>query len=236
MRVPATFAFFSVLTGAVWACGGKQVLDLGGDGGASPASSSGGSGSGGSSSSSSGASGSDDAGSDADTSAASGFKNLTLVMACSSQIDTAQVANATYFVVEATFDEDGTTGNGPLMFTQTPLALGPSLAPPTNISTTVGAPSTATGTVTSGQVALPFGPASIPAAASPLGVEFDFSSTTLTITLQGGTPHCATLGGSVTSPLMIPMLVPSQNICVFQPPGAGGTIPTYANSQFMSCP
>jgi hypothetical protein len=236
MRVPATLAFASVLACTAWACAGKQVLDLGGDAGASPASSSGGSSSGGSSSSSSGASASDDAGSDADASSGSGFKNLTLVMACTSQVFPDQVADASYFVVQASFAEDGTTGNGIFTLTDTPLALGPNNAPPTNIADTVGTPATATETVSNGAVALSLGPTSIPAAASPLGAEIDFSSTLLTVALQGGTPACATLGGSITSPEMIPMLTPSQNICVFEPPGVGGTVPTYMDSQFTSCP
>jgi hypothetical protein len=180
--------------------------------------------------------GSDDAGSDADTSAGAGFTNLTLVMACTSQVFPDQVADATYFVVSATFDEDGTTGNGTLHYTDTSLILGPGNAPPTNISQVAGAPVSVSGTVTDGKVALAFGPTDVPSAASPLGAEIDFSSTVLTVIIQNGTLLCGNLGGSVTAPMMIAMLDPSQNVCVFQPPGADGSVPTYTDPQFVSCP
>jgi hypothetical protein len=180
--------------------------------------------------------GSDDAGSDADTSAGAGFTNLTLVMACTSQVDVSQVADATYFVVSTTFHEDGATGNGTLDYQDTALLLGTNNAPPTNISQVAGAPAVTSGTVTDGKVALNFGMTSIPSGASPLGAEIDFSSTVLSVIIQGGTLLCGTLGGTVTEPMSIPMLTPSQNICVFQKPGAGGSVPTYVDSQFLSCP
>ncbi|MGD0529440.1 MAG: hypothetical protein ABSE49_30160 [Polyangiaceae bacterium] len=183
--------------------------------------------------------GSDDAGSDADVSAGSGFTNRTLVMACTSQVSPANVADATYFVINATFDEDGTTGNGTLTYTDTALALGePGNTPPTNISqlATPTTPATATGTVTDGTVALSFGMTTIPTSASPFGSEIDFSSTVLTIIIQGGTLLCGNLGGAATAPDTINMLDPTQNICVFQSPGPNGEVPTYMDSQFMSCP
>ncbi|HEY3820096.1 MAG TPA: hypothetical protein VGL81_23185 [Polyangiaceae bacterium] len=174
----------------------------------------------------------DDAGFDA---SGAGFSNLNLVMACTSQLEP-EVVDATYFTITATFHATDTSGNGTFDFTDTALVLNAGPTPPTNSSDTVGVPAVVNGSVvTNGKVAVNFGATNVPAPASPLGSEIDFSMTTLTILIQGGTLLCGNLGGVVTSPDSL-TLNPAQNVCVFAPPGTGGTIPTFTQSQFNQCP
>ncbi len=166
-----------------------------------------------------------------------GFTNQNLVMVCTSQVAPASLSDATYFTVTASFHATDNSGNGTLDYSDTALALGPNNAPPTNVSSAVGAPAVVNGSVvTNGKVAVNFGPTDVPEPASPLGAEIDFSQTTLTILVQGGTLLCGNLGGSVTEPLPIPMLDPTQNVCVFAPPNADGSLPSFMTSQFLQCP
>ncbi|HEY5241875.1 MAG TPA: hypothetical protein VIJ22_10430 [Polyangiaceae bacterium] len=164
-----------------------------------------------------------------DGSGGAGFTNLSLVMACVSQL-LPTIDKATYFTVTTTFNATDMSGDGTLDFSDTALAL-----PATNIKTAVGPPATIPGSVvTGGQVNVVFGPTNVPAPASPLGSEIDFSDTTLEIRIQNGTLLCANLAGDVTSPEAL-ALIPSENICIFAPPGPGGTVPTFTAGQ-VHCP
>lgn len=169
-----------------------------------------------------------------DGSGGTGFTNLSLVMACVSQLEPT-IGQATYFTVTTTFNATDATGDGTLDFSDTALALSPGFAPPTNISSAVGPPAIVNGsTVTAGQVNVVFGPTNVPASASPLGSEIDFSDTTLELRIQDGTLLCGNLAGDVTSPVSMP-LTPSENICIFAAPGADGSVPTFTEDQ-VHCP
>ncbi len=163
-----------------------------------------------------------------------GFTNLSLVMACVSQLEPT-IGQATYFTVTTTFHATDMSGDGTLDFSDTALALSPGFTPPANIRSAVGPPAIVNGsTVTAGQVNVVFGPTDVPAPASPLGGEIDFSDTTLELRIQNGTLLCGNLAGDVTSPLPI-ALTPSENICIFAPPAADGTVPTFTAAQ-VHCP
>jgi hypothetical protein len=165
-----------------------------------------------------------------DGSGGTGFTNLSLVMACVSQLEPT-IDKATYFTVTTTFNATDAAGDGTLDFSDTALAL-----PPTNISGAVGTPATVLGSVvTAGQVNVVFGPTSVPAQASPLGSEIDFTDTTLEVRIQNGTLLCANLAGDVGEPDPGLVLDPSQNICIFAPPGADGSVPTFTEDQ-VHCP
>jgi len=230
----AVVAFATALAVIVWACGGREVLDLGGDAGhATGSSTSSGSSSGDSSSGSSGGASGSSSGGGGSTSGSSGSSSSgggfgvaftqQYVMACVWQI-VPSAAYATYFVATAQYLPSA--GGGTFNFTEQPLVMGA-----TSITQVVGLPATVNGSpvtidgqstdsgavVPYGLVGVAIGNTVIPAAANFVGGDIDLQGAALHLLIGPGDQICGAWTGSMTSPLVTELQQPNQNLCVFTP-------------------
>jgi hypothetical protein len=141
------------------------------------------------------------------------------VMACVSEVVDSDPKEATYFEVTATFHPAASGGGGTFDFSDQALPLGPGSTPPTTIFGAVGEIATVNGSVVTpdGHCDVVFGPTVVPGAADAviIGADIDFTDSTLHFIIGPGNHLCAELGGTITSPLDIPALTPSRNICAF---------------------
>ncbi|HEY1697680.1 MAG TPA: hypothetical protein VGG39_36210 [Polyangiaceae bacterium] len=193
------------------------------------------------------AAGPPDAGSGGETSVADGGLDQpftqTYAMICTSQVFLDDPSRASYFIATINYTPDPNGGGGGTMtYSDQALALtsvGPPAVPPASIANPIGDPVSESNIVVSadGKAYAAFGASVVPAADDPgqPGNDIDFNDTKLYFTISSPTQLCANLGGDIATPLAIPNLSPTENICIYM--ATDGPVPSSqpAANQF-NCP